>query len=185
MPAVDNGGSWNPICVGCHGETRTAAGDRAEWNVGTTLYGHPVGSLTGRVPPDNVYVTTIGGFRFNIGKIRYVNPQGANRFGLRGELLCTTCHKIHFGQPGSKAIANVGQGTKAVCKSCHNGEGHPRPADGREPPDSHHVSARAETVIQSGFENPVYADKPSGLGVIREGLDCADCHVCNKTSHNW
>jgi len=182
---IDN--SWNPLCTGCHGAATSLAGDQAEWDVGMTGYGHPVGKNTS-VDAAGFYTATQGGFKFRIGQVTHIKPQGGNRFGSRGELLCTTCHKVHFGQPGSMAIANLGQGVKSVCKSCHNGAGHPAPPDGVEPVNSHHVTAtreRAAEVQKQGFVNPQWANIDTGLGDIASGLDCADCHIFNGTAHNW
>ena len=186
---VDPGNRWNPLCVGCHGAAATLDGDSAEWNVGMTAYGHPGGGNSSR-DINGAYTSSIGGFKFRIATPAYVKPQGGNRFGENGELLCTTCHKVHFGMPGTMALANLGQGSRAVCKSCHDGSGSPKPADGIQPPNSHHVTVPkerwAEFVIAGfGFENPSWANTGSGLGDLSAGMDCADCHTSNGTAHNW
>lgn len=186
---VDARNRWNPLCVGCHGASVTLEGDKAEWDVGTTGYGHPGGARTSR-DPDGTYTSSVAGFRFRIATPAHVSPQNGNRFGENGELLCTTCHKVHFGVPGTMAIANLGQGTRAVCKSCHDGSGNPLPADGVQPPNSHHVTVTKERWGEfvaggRGFENPSWANTTSGLGDFSTGMDCADCHTSNGTAHNW
>jgi hypothetical protein len=181
----DNG--WNPLCTGCHGAATSLAGDQAEWDVGRTGYGHPAGKNSA-ADAAGFYTATQGGFKFRIGQVTHQKPQNSNRFGSRGELLCTTCHKVHFGQAGSMAIANLGQGTKSVCKACHSGVGHPALSDGIEPFNSHHVTATREKAVElqkQGFGNPSWANLDTGLGDIASGLDCADCHVFNGTAHNW
>ncbi|HEY6007543.1 MAG TPA: cytochrome c3 family protein, partial [Geobacteraceae bacterium] len=39
-----NNTTWNPLCTGCHGPSVSQAGDQVETVVGTTAWGHPVGS---------------------------------------------------------------------------------------------------------------------------------------------
>jgi hypothetical protein len=86
------------------------------------------------------------------------------------------------------AIADLGQGDMSVCKGCHNGVGHPKPVEGVEPPNSHHVTFTAEeyrtSVEKLGFLNPQWWNAVSGRGDLRSGLDCADCHI-SETAHNW
>lgn len=187
VKTADADNTWNPLCTGCHGSATTLDGDQAEWDVGRTGYGHPAGKNTA-ADAGGFYTTTQGGLRFRIGKVSFIQPQGANRFGPRGEIMCTTCHRVHYGQAGSMAIARLGQGTKSVCKSCHDGSGHPVATDGVEPVNSHHVTAtkeRAAELQNRGFGNPQWANTETGLGDIASGFDCADCHVFNGTAHNW
>ncbi len=187
VPSVDIAGGWNPLCTGCHGAAVSRAGDVSEWNVGMTDFGHPLGSGS-RLQPDGLYLSSSGGFRFRIGTVDYRGQPDINRFGPGGELLCTTCHRPHFGHADSLALANLGQGTKSACKSCHNGEENPRPELGTMPPNSHHVTipaGKAETIRSLGFENPSWCDRDAGLGDISGGIGCADCHVANGTAHNW
>lgn len=186
---VDAQGGWNPLCTGCHGSGRSLAQDMDEWNVGTTNFGHPVGKGTTR-DKDGLYtVTTSSGFRFAIAEVRYVTRQNGNQFGSRGELLCTTCHRVHFGVPGSMGLADLGQGTKVICKSCHNGLGNPRSDARSRQPNSHHVTLTAAKFAEikkpSLFHNPTWANLEAGVGDMDGGLDCADCHVLNGTAHNW
>jgi len=205
VPAAEAREGWNPLCTGCHGDATTPAGDRTDWNVGMTAFGHPAGSAT---EPDaqGFYTTTVGEFRFRISPPAYeANRQSGNRLGERGQLLCTTCHKVHFGAPGSMAVAVAGQGTRALCKVCHSGVGIPNENDlskggtvttGHNAANAHHVTAPRVTLNTghlpaneaSGLlfiQKPSWADDLSGLGKIDEGMDCADCHVFNRTAHNW
>jgi len=189
LSAADAGRGWSPLCVGCHGAATSLSADRREWNAGMADFGHPAGSDTAH-DGAGVYISSVSGFRFRVAKPSPVDPPGPNRFGDRGELLCTTCHKVHFGAPGSMAIVNMGQGSKSVCKSCHDGTGSPFSPDGSAPPNSHHVTATKErwddlALKGVGYENPVWADPGSGLGDLSGGMDCADCHIFNGTSHNW
>lgn len=205
VPFVDNDYGWNPICVGCHGSANSPSGDREEWDVGITGFGHPAGSDS-MILPSGFYKTTVGDFEFRIAGVTYINPTSGNRFGPRGQLMCTTCHKIHFGVPGTMGIANLGQGSRSVCKTCHSGVGIPNENDmskggtvitGHNQANSHHVSALRVTLGGKHFPeqetigeplyilNPSWADPVSGLGEIANGMDCADCHLFNKTAHNW
>lgn len=196
---------WNPLCAGCHGDATTLEGDRADWNVGMTNFGHPAGSGTA---PDSqgYYTTSVGGFQFRIAQVAFEpNRQPSNMFGEKGQILCTTCHKVHFGSPATMALAKIGQGTKAICKACHNGVGIPNENDllkggtvttGHNKANSHHVTATR--VVLGGehlpanepwgilyIQKPSWADDFTGLGKIDEGMDCADCHIFNGTAHNW
>lgn len=187
VQAVDLADGWNPLCKGCHGAAVSRVDDASEWNVGMTDFGHPLGNSS-QVQPDGLYLSSSGGFRFRIGTIDLAGQPEINRFGAKGELLCTTCHRPHFGQAGSLAVANMGQGTQSACKSCHNGEENPLPAAGPMPPDSHHVTipvGKADSIKARGFENPIWWDPKTGLGDFATGIGCADCHVCNGTAHNW
>jgi hypothetical protein len=201
---VDDEYGWNPLCVGCHGRATSLEGERKEWDVGVTGFGHPAGSSTGR-EESGFYRTTAGDFLFRIASVIHVNPARGNRFGPWGQLLCTTCHKIHFGLPDTMRMADLGQGTRSVCKTCHSGVGIPNENDwskggnatiGHNLPNSHHVTAlqvtldgkhlpEQETEGPLHIRNPSWTDSVSGLGDLATGMDCADCHVFNKTAHNW
>lgn len=204
LPLVDDEYGWNPLCVGCHGSATSLEGDRKEWDVGVTGFGHPAGSQTAKKEL-GLYRTTVGNFLFRIATVIHFNPGRGNRFGPQGQLLCTTCHKIHYGQPYSMGIADLGQGNRSVCRTCHNGVGMQNENDwskggtvltGHNLPNSHHVTAFRVTVDgkhapaqETGnslfIQNPSWADPASGLGDLATGMDCADCHVFNKTAHNW
>lgn len=198
--------TWNPMCVGCHGAATTQALDADEWLVGEdTNFGHSVGANTG-----TPYVSSVGNFTFAIATPTYVNPE-VNQLGTGGTILCTSCHKVHGGQSGSMAIANLGQGaTVAVCKGCHNGTGIPNlndfsktgaTATGHNALNTHHVTMASGATIPgvitqtaeatAGYPNNIYIATPSwantttGIGDIATGMDCADCHVFNGTAHNW
>jgi hypothetical protein len=183
---AENG--WNPLCTGCHGESVTYGGDADEWNPGVTPYGHPAGRQSSSVDNTGVYRATTGAFTFRVAMPKHVLPQTGNRYGSKGQLLCTTCHKVHHGQTGTLAIADLGQGTVSVCKACHSGVGHPKPVGGVEPPNSHHITFTEEEyriyVERLGFTNPTWWNAGTGRGDLRTGLDCADCHI-SETAHNW
>lgn len=208
---LDADGGWNPICVGCHGESTSLREDREEWNVGMTQWGHPAGAKTAR-DSNGQYTTTVGGFKFRIANISYLSRQSGNQFGSRGELLCTTCHRVHFGVAGSMGLVDIGQRGKAICKKCHSGVGLPNENDwskggttasGHNLPNSHHVTAPAVTLSTSRgsdgghplsnetpalrlyIQAPSWANPGTGLGDLSTGMDCADCHLFNGTAHNW
>ncbi len=203
VPTMNSTSTWNPLCVGCHGPTTAIAGDRTEWIVGSlTNYGHPAGDNT--LSP---YVTTVGTMSFAVATPTWANPENGNGFGTGGRVLCTSCHKVHGGT--GMALANLGQtagtGTGAICKRCHNGIGIPNLNDasktnavitGHNAPNSHHVTrALAMTlpgsITPTAETNNLYIKQPSwaggagSLGDISGSMDCADCHVFNKTAHNW
>lgn len=199
---VENG--WSPLCVGCHGTATTLEGDKYDWNVGGTPWGHPAGAGTRWNPTNNIYTTSVANLQFKIAEVKFINPQNGNTFGRRGELLCTTCHKIHFGESDTNALVNIGQGTRSICKSCHSGKGIPNEndwskggsvKDGHNTPNSHHVTSMKvnyETFLPLNEEttplfisSPSWTNTKSGLGDITTGMDCADCHIFNKTAHNW
>lgn len=184
---AENG--WNPLCTGCHGEATTPGGDADEWNPGMTPYGHPAGRTSGAIDNAGMHRATTGLFAFRVSRPTHIRPQPGNRFGRDGNLLCTTCHKVHFGQPGSMAIADLGQQGMSMCKTCHNGVGHPKPPPGvPDPPNSHHVTFTAteyaSNIERLGFQSPTWANITTGRGDMRLGIDCADCHV-SETAHNW
>lgn len=200
----DAEGGWNPLCVGCHGAARSLDADRNDWDVGMTGFGHPAGAASGR-DFEGLYAASTGAFRFRVAAVKHVNPQNGNRFGDRGQIMCTTCHKVHFGMPGTMALANVGQNTKAICKACHNGVGIPNENDvskggtvmtGANAANSHHVTAFVvkvdgthipvnETGPPLELRVPSWANLATGIGDVTIGMDCADCHVFNGTAHNW
>ncbi len=187
VPAASTAEGWNPLCTGCHGAARARADDASEWNVGTTDFGHPLGNGS-QLQPDGLYCSSSGGFRFRIGTVDFRGQPDINRLGAKGELLCTTCHRPHFGQPASLAVANLGQGTRSACKSCHNGEEYTLPESGTMPPNSHHITipaVKAESIKKLGFGNPGWWNERTGLGDVGTGIGCADCHVANGTAHNW
>jgi predicted CXXCH cytochrome family protein len=201
---------WNPICVGCHGSATSLKGDREDWNAGMTSWGHPAGTATERDPSGH-YTATLGGFKFSIAAVTFANPQNGNQFGSNGELLCTTCHRVHFGVPGSRALADIGQRGKSICKRCHSGIGIPNEADwskggsvttGHNMPRAHHATSGPVRVATAGgsgghpktnepsapilrIQMPSWANVTSGLGDITTSMDCPDCHTFNGTAHNW
>jgi Zn-finger protein len=211
VEAINTGGTagtWNPMCVGCHGNATTQALDADEWMVGEdTAFGHPVGANTG-----TPYVSSVGDFPFAIATPTYTNPE-VNQIGTGGTILCTSCHKVHGGQATSMAIANLGQtGSRVVCKQCHTGVGIPNLNDfskggavatGHNALNTHHVTMASGLVTPpatlanqtsestSGYPNALYINQPSwyssttGIGDLALGMDCADCHVFNGTAHNW
>jgi hypothetical protein len=209
VTTVDNAATWNPICTGCHGAAVTMDGDRREWNVGMTPFGHPAGIKSSA--DNGVYTTTVGEFRFRISTPAHRNPQGGNRWGSNGILLCTTCHKVHFGQKDSMAVADLGQGIRSICKACHTGVGIPNlndfskggaTATGHNALNTHHVTmppgvvTPPNTMTQTGestagYPNTLYINTPSwydattGIGDLSIGMDCADCHVFNGSAHGW
>ncbi len=196
---------WNPLCVGCHGASTTRAQDIVEIGVGTTIWGHEVGANTDGTPGTAPYTSSVGGFQFLIANPTFTQPQNGNQFGNQGEIMCTTCHKVHGGVAGSMSIANLGQGTQAVCKRCHTGVGIPNlndfsktgsTATGHNVANSHHVTRgtfAAGTVAQANetlnanltINNPSWRNTGTGLGDYATGMDCADCHTFNNTAHNW
>lgn len=205
IATADPKDGWNPLCTGCHGDAVTRDGDAADWNVGMTAFGHPAGRLSGR-DEQGYYTTSVGEFRFRITVPTYEpNRQDANRFGERGQIMCTTCHKVHLGAPGTMALARIGQGSRAICKVCHSGVGIPNENDfmkggtsttGHNAANSHHVTAPRVTLFGEHLpanepygvlyiRKPSWANDTTGLGKIDEGMDCADCHVFNGTAHNW
>jgi hypothetical protein len=204
LPTMNSGSSWNPVCVGCHGPSTTIAGDRNEWIVGAlTRYGHPVGDNT--APAGGLYTTTVGNLYFAVTTPGVINLENGN--GLQGgRVLCTSCHKVHGGT--GMALANLGQapgtGTGAICKRCHNGIGIPNLNDasksnntlsGHNAPNSHHVTRIGSmtlpgNILATAETDPIYIKQPGwstsgGLGDISVSMDCPDCHVFNKTAHNW
>lgn len=206
---------WNPLCTGCHGPSTTRAGDVVETVVGTSAYGHPVG--TGTAAASGVYTSSVGNFKFAIQTAStlttaYVagNPQAGNALGGSGQVMCTSCHKVHGGPTGYMAIFPLGQtGTNAICKQCHVGIGIPNLSDytkggttstGANAAMSHHVTSnRIPTTLPStnfvktgestgyiAVNSPSWANATTGLGNILSGvMDCADCHTFNGTAHNW
>ena len=192
---------WNPLCVGCHGASTTRANDINEWQVGMSAWGHPVGANTDVAAGQ--YTSSVGNFKFAVATPTYTNPQNGNQFGNQGEVMCTTCHKVHGGT--GMLVANVGQGTKAVCKSCHTGVGIPNQNDaskggtvttGHNVANAHHAtrgSFTAGTVVQANetssanltIVDPSWRNTTTGLGDFATGMDCADCHTFNGTAHNW
>lgn len=207
---LDADGGWNPICVGCHGNATSLAGDRGDWNVGMTSWGHPAGANSGK-DKNGFYTSTIGGFSFRIAPVSYLTRQAGNQFGSNDELLCTTCHRVHFGVAGSKGLVDIGQRGKSICKKCHAGIGIPNEKDwskggtatgGHNQANVHHVTSGPVKVstsasgqahpkagesgtIQLGIMMPSWANQTSGLGDISTGMDCPDCHTFNGTAHNW
>jgi hypothetical protein len=136
------------------------------------------------------------------------NPENGNGLQTGGRVLCTSCHKVHGGT--GMALANLGQGTGtgtgAICKRCHNGVGIPNLNDaskgnnvvtGSNAANSHHVTRGTAITMGAGVQQTgegtvgtLYIKQPSwsvngGLGDISGSMDCADCHVFNKTAHNW
>jgi hypothetical protein len=185
---VDSANGWSPLCLGCHGDARAAEADMDEWNPGITSWGHPAGRKTKR-NDDGTYTVTTGVFRIRIGSPSFLYRQGGNQFGPQGELLCTTCHTVHFGMAGSMALSNLGQGSRSICKACHDGSGNPPPPHGEiMPANSHHITLResewGKRALQ-GFENPSWVNTVTGMGDLSTGMDCSDCHVANGTAHNW
>ncbi len=214
VKTIDADGGWNPICVGCHGNASSLKGDREEWNVGMTPWGHPSGALTAKDKTDT-YVTTVGGIRFKINAVSYLSRQAGNQFGTNGELLCTTCHRVHFGVAGSMGLVDIGQRGKAICKKCHGGAGLPNENDfskggtvttGHNAANAHHATTPGPVKVSNNINNatdlhtqlnetsfpvrlniqmPQWANMTTGLGDITTGMDCADCHIFNGTAHNW
>jgi predicted CXXCH cytochrome family protein len=204
-------GGWNPLCVGCHGPSTTWDLDRVEDEVGTTLYGHPVGANTRAT--GGLYTTSVGNIQFAVATPAWTNgPTGINennQYGSAGQILCTSCHKVHFGQANSMSIANLGQAAgRAICKQCHNGNGIVNVHDaskggvnnattGHNAPNSHHVTHAGamtvpgtvgkvgDTTTVLNIARPSWANTTTGLGDISGGMDCADCHLYNNTAHNW
>jgi hypothetical protein len=203
----DAANGWNPLCVGCHGASTSRAADLDEDIVGAeTNYGHPVGSVTAvqgtfTTNAVNTYNGSLDRFNFGVQDPAYVDPtaQNGNQFGTNGELMCMTCHKVHYGT--RMALAQLGQtGTQSVCKQCHNGNGLPNVNDlskggAGEPVNTHHRTATSVTVGTHtptnesealAISQPTWADTISGIGDIDgKAMDCADCHVFNGTAHNW
>lgn len=212
VATVDNTGTWSPLCVGCHGPATSLAGDQNEAAIGTTQYGHPVGSAA--VPTAGLYTTTIGGFRFAVNTgISFTDQENNVGWGTGNALLCTTCHQVHGGATGSMALAKIGQTTTtAICKMCHNGVGIPNVHDASKGgnlgdattnranlANAHHVT---NTTVSNGMgkagdtgtvlyvnTSPSWAGtitRAPNLGVLTSGgMDCADCHTFNGTAHNW
>lgn len=210
VKTIDADSGWNPICVGCHGNATSLQADREDWNVGLTAWGHPAGTRT-TLDKAGQYTTTVGGFKFKVAPISYLSRQAGNQFGTDGELLCTTCHRVHFGVSGSKGLVDIGQHGKSICKKCHNGVGLPNEADwskggtvtsGHNLPNAHHVTTGPVKVSSPGsiqshpksnepvttnlrVSLPSWANSSTGLGDIAISMDCPDCHIFNGTAHNW
>lgn len=201
--------NWNPLCVGCHGSQATLAGDQNDWRVGgSTAFGHPVGTSSVR-DSDSNYTSSIGGFKFRIATPTYTNGQNGNQIGNGGALMCTSCHKVHGGVAATMALANIGQGTSAICKGCHTGVGIPNVGDVSKGgtvdnttnranmSNQHHVTRTAfsaannlgkvgDTTTLINIATPSWVNTPkTGLGDYASGMDCADCHTFNGTAHNW
>ncbi|HEY3490335.1 MAG TPA: hypothetical protein VGK27_09470 [Candidatus Deferrimicrobiaceae bacterium] len=209
IQTADLNNGWNPLCVGCHGSSTTQAADASEYRVGTTAWGHPVGTST--AVGANGYVSSVGNFNFQIATLTPAswnagpaNNNEYNQLGTTGRVLCTSCHKVHFGT--GMSIANLGQGTKAICKQCHSGVGIPNEADqskgssvatGANVANSHHVTHAGaiaagsvdkvgDTATKLQIALPSWRNTTTGLGdVTVTGMDCADCHTFNNTAHNW
>jgi predicted CXXCH cytochrome family protein len=210
IKTIDAEGGWNPICVGCHGNGTSLKEDREEWNVGMTPWGHPAGATTA-ADQNGYYKTTVADFRFKIAPISYLTRQAGNQLGANGELLCTTCHRVHFGVARTMGLVDIGQRGKSICKRCHSGVGIPNENDlskggtvttGHNAANVHHVTSGPVKVsagnatelhpqsnespqVKILVQLPMWADPESGLGDITTGMDCPDCHVFNGTAHNW
>jgi predicted CXXCH cytochrome family protein len=208
---TDNTGTWNPLCVGCHGSVTTQAGDSDDWRVGSlTAFGHPAGTNATR-DANNLYTTTIGGFKFAVNTgVTYTNRQLSVGWGTNNALLCTTCHQVHGGRAASMALANITTGTIAICRGCHNGIGIPNAPDATKGGNlgdattnrannrnMHHVTSTTG-VVSNGMgktantstilainTTPSWRNPTTLLGDLATGMDCADCHTFNGTAHNW
>lgn len=172
-------GTWNPICMGCHGAGTTVAVDNTAndgGDVGTTAYGHPVGANTandGSVT-DGMYTSSNGTIKFLVHNEPAVNPRHttSNVWGNNGRVLCLTCHTVHYGQAGTMALANLSQvsGT-IICKRCHNGVGIPDVLDkskgggdslvNSNAPNTHHVTR--STALSLNNNNPAFGAAANDL----------------------
>lgn len=208
--ANDNAtGGFNPICVGCHGANTTWAADSTEFAVGTSAWGHPVGANTRTSGSPALYTSSVGGIRFAVATPVWNDGPAANdefnQYGAAGQILCSSCHKVHFGNTASMSLVDIAQGTKSICKSCHTGVGIPNVGDvskggaasatNANAANSHHVTHAGAVTNGMGkvgdtnttltIDPPSWANATTGLGDLSGGMDCADCHLFNGTAHNW
>lgn len=211
LPITDSALTFNPLCMGCHGADTTWALNATDNSVGRNspaYYGHPFGAGSGYTSTVGVgaaavgtYTVSVGGFTFTVpyGAVEAVNTQSGIQFGNAGELLCTTCHDVHLGVAGTKALANLGQGTASICNACHNGSELADVQDAGEggtgeAANAHHRTTTASVTASYKPANDLntlnintawVAVGYSNQGLLSDGLQCADCHQFNGTAHNW
>jgi hypothetical protein len=202
-------GSWNPICVGCHGQQATGLDD-ANPGLSTSAYYHPAGSTanatTGITGTIYSYVASTGAFSFDVdlGAILDTGIVGGiaeNMVGIEqgagnGKPRCGSCHDVHGGINNSQVLVDLdgtrdGLFTGKVCDACHTGVGLLDVADnaaGGEPANSHHRTRTGDwstaTVTDADTDTLILdgTNSASWLSAAdhTNGLDCADCHVFLK-----
>ncbi len=158
--AVSADGTWNPICVGCHGDEATGVNDDNPGLQASQFY-HPVGPTAnaGSAGAGNVYTYTAstGNFSFDVSLAAIVSASSAGQNGISdtvvgietttGRPRCGSCHDVHGGINNSMVLVDLdgtrdGSFTGKVCDACHTGIGLPDVADNSgnagEVADSHH-----------------------------------------------
>ncbi len=205
-PAVSSDGTWNPICVGCHGSDNTGVDDP---DPGTTGYYHPVGSgaNAGTDQGSNVflYTASTGNFSFQVDLSAILGAASSGQNGISdtvvgienttGKPRCGSCHDVHGGISNSMALVDLddsrdGSFTGKICDACHTGVGLPDVADNAgqtgEPADSHHRTTTADwsgsTFTDEGDGDVLNLDGTNAASWLtaadhQNGLGCADCHV--------
>ncbi|GAB6063288.1 hypothetical protein [Deferrisoma palaeochoriense] len=203
--AVSADGTWNPICVGCHGTDATGVDDP---NPGTTAYYHPVGSAAnaGTAGAGNIYTytTSTGNFSFQVdlSAINAASGGGQNGIadnvvgieGTTGKPRCGSCHDVHGGINNSMALVDLdgardGAFTGKICDACHTGVGLPDVADNAgsagEPANSHHRTRTGDwgtATVTDADGDTLNLDGTNAASWLTaadhaNGLGCADCHV--------
>jgi predicted CXXCH cytochrome family protein len=154
-------------CSGCHGT------EEKPQSPGVSEFYHPTGEEA--LPPYRT--TTTPGFELAI----QIPPEYP--VGELGQLLCITCHAVHQGWEGQKAIRNPVVESSYICESCH----FPDPDILEE--NSHHITMYLDFMSTSPYryENPSWWDgMPGTAGDLSDGLTCTDCHTgLAKNAHNW
>lgn len=136
-------GTWNPLCVSCHGTLANAASaDAVEQNPGlsTSLYYHPTGPnanpIIGALASNKAtYLNSNSTFRFavDLTRIIAVGNQGTlndNTSGIENVTYkprCTSCHDVHGGINNSQALLDLdgtrdGAFTGTFCNACHQND---------------------------------------------------------------
>jgi predicted CXXCH cytochrome family protein len=206
------GDSFSPICMGCHGAATTWAANATDNSVGgngPSYYGHPYGSNSGYTSVAGgvgTYPVSVGGFTFTVpvDTVENANTQRGINFGPGGQVKCTTCHDVHLGVADSKALAQLGQAAgAAICNACHNGSELADQTDAGEgggTPEGANAHHRTTTAAIGASYDPAndannlaintawLTGAPAtyyNMGVLTDGLQCADCHMFNGTAHNW
>ncbi len=164
--AVSADGTWNPICVGCHGDEATGVDDPNP-GLQASLYYHPAGSAANAATASSgniyTYQASTGNFSFDVDltAINTASSAGQNGIsdtvvgidGTTGKPRCGSCHDVHGGIDNSMVLVDLdgtrdGSFTGKVCDACHTGIGLPDVADNSgnagEPADSHHRTTTAD-----------------------------------------